>query len=378
MTKTGKIIAGVIVVLLVIWGVSMISSKSGTTTNETGPIKVGFVGPLTGDGAALGENAQAAVELAVSEVNAAGGINGRQLQFIYEDGKCNGADAASAANKLLNADKVSLIIGGACSGETSAMAGAAEQAKTVLFSYCSSAPTITNAGDYIFRDYPSDTFQGSFAANYIYNKLGKKNVAVLYVKTDWGTGIKDVFDDSFTKLGGKVAIEEGFDQTTKDLRTELTKIKAANPDLIYFLGYTEESVTGLKQAATLGIKTPMFGGDAWDDPKIYDGAGAAAEGIMFSTVSAPLSDAFKAAMKQKTGSDEVLACTPGAYDAVNILSNVMKKVGTDSTAIKDELYKTTYANGVSSANISFDSNGDLVGASYMVKQVTNGKAAEVK
>lgn len=342
------------------------------------PLVIGFIGPLTGDGASLGQNARAGVELAVTEVNAAGGVNGRPLQVIYEDGKCNGKDAANAANKLINVDKVPVILGGACSGETMSFASAAEAAKTVVFSYCSSAPAISDAGDYIFRDYPSDLYQGSFAADYIFNTLKKKTLAVLYVKSDWGSGIKGVFVDAFTKLGGKIVLEEGYEQTSRDLRAQLTKIKAAKPDIVYFLGYTEGSIVGLKQAAELKLKVPMFGGDAWDDPKIFSGAGKAAEGVMYSVVYAPLSDAFKLAMKTKVGSDEIVACTPPAYDAVHLLSQVMTRVGTDASTIKDALYKTTYDGGVSSAHIAFDSRGDLVGAGYVVKVVKDGKAVSMK
>ncbi len=374
--KAGKIIVWIVVVVLIIWAITAgVSKNKQAATHE--PIKIGFIGPLTGEVANIGQNAKAGVEIAVKEVNDAGGINGRPLEVIYEDGKCAGKESSSAASKLINIDKVPVILGGACSGETMAFVQAAEQAKTTVLSYCSSAPAVTKAGDYIFRNYPSDSFQGKYAAEYIYNQLGKKKVAVFYSKDDWGTGIKDVFIGAFKQLGGTVTAEEGFDKVAKDFRSPLSKIKSSNPELIYFLGYAE-TIPGIKQLKELGINLPLFGGDGWDDSKIWTEAGAAGEGVMYTSVASNPNDAFKAAMKAKVGNDEIVGCTPTAYDGIHLLSEVMKKVGTDSTLIKDELYKTTYTGGVSSKVISFDVNGDLKSADYKINVVKNGKAEAIK
>ncbi|MCX6719270.1 MAG: ABC transporter substrate-binding protein, partial [Candidatus Taylorbacteria bacterium] len=290
-------VVGIVIVIVIIIAVS----RSGSVSNS-GPIKIGWIGPLTGDASAVGQNAKAATEIAVDEINGAGGINGRTIDMIYEDGKCNGKDSTSAAQKLLNIDKVVMLYGGACSGETIAAASLAENAKIPELSYCSSAPSLTTAGDYIFRNYPSDAYQGSFSADYLFNKLGKKKVAVIYVQTDWGTGVKDVFVKSYKDLGGTITDEEGIAQNATDAKTLLTKVKASNPDAIYFLGYSNETITALKQMTQLGIKLPLFGGDAWGDSKIYKDAGASAEGIMFVVPKSDVGDAFKAKMKAKIAS----------------------------------------------------------------------------
>lgn len=365
----------VLVIVVVVLGVWLLGGKG---TSDASPIKIGFIGPMTGDAGNIGENAKAGVEIAVAEVNAAGGVNGRQLEVIYEDGKCNGGAAVSAAQKLIGVDKVSVILGGACSGETAAFAPVAEQAKTTVISYCSSAPSITTAGDYIFRDYPSDTFQGAFAADYIKNTLGKSKVSVLYVNSDWGAGIKEVFNKKFVELGGTIVSDEGYVQTATDFRSNIAKIKVAKPELVYFLGYAGATTRALQQFADQKVSLPLFGGDGWDDSKIPADAGKLAEGIMYSVPSNNPSATFKASMKAKVGSDEIAACTPTAYDAVNLLAQVMKKVGSDSTAIKNELYKTTYTGGVSTKSISFDENGDLKAADYVVKVIKNGKAEILK
>jgi len=375
MSKIAKIVLWVVVVVVVLVGGYLLMNSQSTKIN--GPVKIGFIGPLTGDAASIGQNERAAVELAADEINKAGGINGQQVQVIYEDGQCTGTAASTAANKLINVDNVPVILGGVCSGETMAFTATAEKAKTVVLSPCSSNPAITNAGDYIFRNYPSDNYQGTFAANYIFNTLGKKKVAVLYIQNDYAVGIRGIFVDAFKKLGGTIVADESAAASATDFRAQLTKIKAANPDLVYSLGMADEATVSIKQAKELGINVPFFGADAWGDAKIWSGLGSAGEGDMYTTVSTPLTAAFTSAMKAKTGTD-VTICSPEAYDGIKLLAQVISKVGIDSTKIKNELYKTVYNGGVSADKISFDSNGDLVGASYTVYVVHNGVASPVK
>ena len=376
MEKIKLLSGGIAVIILGFLVHSLV--QGGALQVGKGPITLGFVGPLTGDAANIGQNAMTAAEFAVEEINAAGGINDRPLKIIYEDGACSGKTASSAANKLMNVDKVPVIVGGLCSGETSSFAGAAEQSGTVVLSYCSSAPTISQAGDYIFRNYPSDLYQGVFAAEYMKNTLGKSKVAILFVKSDWGNGIKDVFAEEFERLGGAVVIEEGYDQASRDLRTQLTKVKAAEPDILYFLGYTEASIPGITQARELGLEVPLFGGDAWADSKIWEEVGDAGEGAMYSVVHAPLSEKFLSAMRDRIGTDDVTVCAPQAYDAVHLLAEVIQKVGTDAEAIKNELYDVTYRGGVSADVIDFDDNGDPTSANYVVKVIQGEKAVDVR
>lgn len=370
--------AAIAILIYVLTGGQQAAQPGGKEQAAKGPVKVGFIGPLTGDVVSLGQDAQMAVQMAVEEINVAGGIGGRPLEVIYEDGQCTGKIASNAANKLINVDKVSVILGGLCSGETSSFAPAAEQAKVVTLSYCSSAPAISDAGEYIFRDYPSDSFQGVYGAEYAYNTLGKKKAAVLYVKNAWGEGIKNVFVAKFKELGGEVALEEGYDQSHRDLRAQLTKVKASNPDLVYFAGYTEASIPALKQAKELGIKTQLLGADGWDDPKLWTEAGSAGEGAQYTVVAAAAADEFKQKAKERSGREDVTVCAPFAYDAAKLIAQVIGKVGDNSEDIKNELYKTEYTGGVSSGTIKFDSNGDLIGANYIIKSVKGGAAQEMK
>jgi branched-chain amino acid transport system substrate-binding protein len=341
-----------------------------TETKE--PIKIGFIGPLTGDAANIGLNALAGAELAAEEINAAGGINGRMIKIVAEDGECNAKQSTKVTNKLIDIDKVPVIIGGLCSAETLAAAPLVD-GKTVLFSSCSSSPDITASGDYVFRNYPSDLFQGKYAADLATEKLGAEKVAVLYCLSDYCVGIKEVFKQRFEELGGEVVAEEGYEQTTKDMRTELTKIKDAEPDMIYFLGYTEGIIVGLLQMEELGIDLPVLGADAWDDPKIPMETKEAGEGAMYIIPSARMTEEFKANLFNKIGKPDILACTPSSYDEVHIIADIIESVGTDPAAIKDELYKVEGYEGVS-GTVTIDENGDLASANYQIKIFKNGKA----
>ena len=142
--------------LVPLFALGILLSACSPSDDGTGPIKIGFIGPLTGEASPYGVDTLNGAKLAVDEINEAGGVNGRMIEIIAEDGRCTGTDAASAAQKLVNVDKVVAIVGGQCSGETLAAAPIAESAKVVMISPVSSSPDVTAAGDFIFRDYPSD------------------------------------------------------------------------------------------------------------------------------------------------------------------------------------------------------------------------------
>ena len=374
MTRKNIIWAAIIVViigLLIFFGTT---HKNENKENETGPIKIGFIGPLTGDAANIGQQSQAAVQIATDEINKAGGINGRQVNVVYEDGKC-GAEAASAAQKLMNVDKVNAIIGGACSGETSSFIKTAMQNKIPVISYCSSNPSLTGAGKYFFRNYPSDTFQGKFAADYLYNTLGVRKVAVLYVVNDWASGIKPVFDKEFKKLGGEIVYEEGVSVDASDYKTQIQKIKLANPDYIYSLSYEANTAILVNQMKNLGVNIKLFGGDAWSDPKLFKETSGKAD-MLFATPKTPDNKDFDSKILAKTGSAQVGTCTAEAYDAMNLVAKTISTSGLDADSFANALRAVVY-DGIS-GKIAFDENGDMTSAMYVVKRITNGTATEVK
>lgn len=377
MNQSIKWVVGIIVVVAVVV-VGYFLSKGPTKPLSTEPIKIGFIGPLTGDVATIGENMKVAVEIARDEINQEGGINGRRIEIIFEDGRCDAKTAANAGNKLINIDKVSMIIGGACSSETLAVAPMTEKAKVILFSAASTNPKIAEAGDYIFRNVPSDAFQGVFAAEYIKNTLKLNKAALLKCLSDWCIGINDAFKVKFQELGGTIVAEESFQQEARDLRSQLIKIKAAAPEIIYFISYTEATIPGIKQVKELGINAVLFGADAWSDPKIWQEVGKVGDGAMYvEPANKSLPETFIAEMNRRTGGKEINVYAPRAYDALKILASLMKQKGVDATMIKNALYGVKNYQGIAD-NYTFDRRGEITEAKYVIKRVQDGKVIEVK
>ncbi len=362
-------LGAVVIVAAVIW--FGVATKKAPT--ETGPIRIGASLPLTGEAASLGEQTKAGIELAQKEINDAGGIGGRQVEVIFEDDKC-AKDGADVFNKLVSLDKVAAIIGPLCSSAAGPGLPIA-QANHVPTVFWASAPGLTKAGEYVFRTYPSDAFQGKFAAEYIYNTLGKHKAAVLYVNNDYGKGLSDVFAARFKELGGEVVENEGVTQTATDMRTELSKIKAADPEALYMALYPGSGVVAVKQAKAIGLSAVRFGGDALDLKEFT--SVPEAEGAMYSVGKFNQPEAFATKLKQGTGTDINIYSVLG-YDAFRLLASVISSVGTDSQKVRDALAAVNYTEGVALSEISFDADRDLKTAQYEVHLVHNGSAEIVK
>ncbi|KKU13099.1 MAG: Receptor family ligand-binding protein [Parcubacteria group bacterium GW2011_GWC2_45_7] len=352
----------------------MLRQKAGAPTAPatTEPIKIGLVAPMTGEGASYGEAAFGGAMLAVKEINDAGGINGRKVELIVEDDRCSSA-GANAINKLVNVDKVTAIVGPVCSSSAGPGVPIAQSAGTPVILIGASAPDLTKVGDYIFRNYPSDALQGKFAADFVYNTLGKRKTAVIFVKNDWGQGIRNVFIERYKQLGGEIVYDEGVLQDATDLRTQITKAKAANPEVLYFPVYPQNGVAGLKQIKQLGLTATVVGGDAFIEESILKLPEA--EGVLIMEGKTNNPDDFQAKVKQ-VSNKSINIITPYAYDAVKIFAKVIEKVGTDQKAIRDELARTVYRYSIAVPVVEFDANGDLKVAEVAVKVIQGGKTVE--
>lgn len=254
-----KTIWWVIAIVIIVVIVVMISSSS---KKETGPIKIGVMLPLTGDAATYGEGGRNVFQLAVEEINQAGGVNGRNLELIVEDSKCTATAGVSAAQKLFNVDKVELVLGGFCSSESIAAVPVAAAAKATLFSAGSSNPGLTGISPFFFRDYPSDSSQGKVLANVAFKNKGYRTVAFIQEKTDYADGVYKAFSDEFTSLGGTVT-NESFPTSNTDFRAILSKIKNAKPDAMFIDTQTPAvSDRIIQQAQQLKYKPAIIINDA--------------------------------------------------------------------------------------------------------------------
>ena len=346
---------------------------------EEKEIKIGVVLPLTGDGAKYGEEAQNGIDLATEEINARGGINGQKVRVIYEDDQGTSNGAVNAFNKLTSVDKVPVVIGPMYSSTTLAVAPVAEDSKVVLFTPSGSSPEITEAGDYIFRNWPSDIFEGGEMAKFAYENLGIRKSSILTVNLDYGIGLTEVFKTKFTEWGGEILAVEKYDQGATDFRTQLSKIKAAKPDALYLPGYYTEIALILRQAKELGFDAHFLSCVGFDNPKVFELAGEAAEGVIFAR------PAYDPESEEKTVSDFVESfkakynITPGtyaahAYDALRIVAKAIEEGGYSANQVKSALYSIKSFSGVT-GNTSFDGNGDVV-KPIQIMEVQNGQFRE--
>jgi branched-chain amino acid transport system substrate-binding protein len=346
-------------------------------TQDSGPIKIGFIGPLTGDAAAYGVDTLNGVKMQVEQINAAGGISGRMVELVAEDGKCAGADAATAAQKLVNVDKVVAIIGGQCSGETLAAAPIVNAAMVPMISALSSSPDVTAAGEFVFRDYPSDALKTKAMAAYFKEK-GFGKIAAISENTDFAVG----FRDSLMKDAGADAFvfNEVVEPGTKDYRSLVTRLKDVQFDVLLANGQYPSSIAVMvQQLREQGIKSLAITHDVGHTAEVLKLAKDAAEGLLAINVPS-MSDAseFGKAYIAKNGPAQgAIVYAAFAYDAMGVLAQVIASVGTDGTAIKDALLALPSYEGVV-GTFGFDANGDVEGVNYKLFEVQKGEWVELK
>lgn len=329
------------------------SSGSGSTSSNSDTIKIGANLELSGNVASYGSSIGLGADLAVQEINDAGGIDGKKIELIKVDNKSENAEATAAALKLITQDKVVAMLSPATSGNTIATVEIANQNKIPLIGAASTAPGVTvkedgSLNEYAFRTCFIDPFQGIVAANFATNELDAKNVAIFADNaSDYAKGLAESFKETIAKNGGNVVKEEAYVAKDADFRTQLTSIKSANPDFIFIPGYYEEVGLIVKQARELGITVPLMGADGWDSPTLVDLATADALNNTFITNHYSAEDpdekiqnfvkAFKAANKDKAPD----AFNALGYDTIYYLADAIKRAGsTDGEAIKNALAET--------------------------------------
>ncbi|KKW37775.1 hypothetical protein A2454_04530 [Candidatus Peribacteria bacterium RIFOXYC2_FULL_55_14] len=350
---------------------------------EKEPMKIGYIGPLTGDASAYGVDTLNAVKMKVEEVNAAGGIGGRQVQLVAEDGRCTGGDAANAARKLIDIDKVVAIIGGQCSSETLGAAPIAEAAGIVQVSPVSSSPDVADAGDFIFRTYPSDALKGIDIAEY-FGEKGYTKVAIMTENTDYCVGIRDSIKAALPE-GAEVVFDELTEPGVKDFRSLITRLEDMEFD-VFVPNAQSDAVLGAmaQQMREQGFEQPMVSQDIADSNNLPSIAGEAVEGMRMFNVSSLLGEEartegarpFAEKFRELHGDPQQnMGFAVLAYDAAGVLLEAIAAVGTEGTAIRDYLYGLQAYEGAA-GTFRFDAKGEVVGIGNVQKRFENGKIVE--
>lgn len=370
MKKGIVVIIALIVIVVIVYFVFMPKQS----TNEEEVVKIGAILPLSGDAAVYGKSLKNGMDLALAEFQQ-NDADKKDFQIIYEDSKADPKLAVSAFQKLSSIDNCKIVLGGFSSSEVLSMAPIAEKNKVVLVSPTASSPSITSAGDYIFRTTPSDNFDGEIMAKFAYNELSLKDVALLYVNNDYGLGISKVFINKFENYGGNVVIQKSFETNTKDFRTLLISIKDSKPDGLYIIA-TSELGNILKQKTELGLKIKIFTVGLVENPKVIEIAGKGADSVFYSYPSFQVNSAneivqkFVTDYKNKYGNNPDVLGAYG-YDLVGITLMALKDNSENSDRIKTALYNIKNYQGVT-GHTSFDSNGDVTKTAG-IKVILDGK-----
>lgn len=335
-------------------------------------IVIGSYSSNTGATATFGVYQLRGTEMAVNEINAAGGINGKKIKLINYDNKSDGDETLAVVNRLITQDKVVAILGEATSGRSKIGAQVAQQNKVPMLTSSATNPDVTKVGNFIFRACFIDPFQGLVMAKFMTETLKVKKAAIMRdIKSDYSVGLSDNFAAKLKELGGEIVADVSYQEGDIDFKSQLTSLRGKNPDVIFIPGYYGEVALIAKQLKELGMKQPMLGGDGWSSPDLYKIAKEAINGHYFSNhytteSKDPKTMKFVQEFKAKFNeTPDVMAAL--AYDATYMMAEAIKNTkAVTSENIREELSKIKDFHGVT-GKMSMDANRDAIKSAVVVK-----------
>lgn len=356
---------------LAILTLAVLFCVAGCSKKSDGSIKIGGVFPLTGAVSVYGVECKNGIDLAIEEINAAGGVNGKQIVLISEDDEGNPDKSVNAFQKLTTKDGVKMVIGSLTSGCTKAMTQRAQAMNVLQIAPAATATDITDAGNYIFRACFIDPFQGTVGGKFSIETLRAKKAAILYDSgNDYSVGLTENFEKTFKDLGGTIVAKESYATNDKDFNAQLTKIKSASPEVLYLPDYYGTVALIAKQARSQGIMIPLVGADGWDG--LVANAGDEVLNGYYSNHYAADSDSpavhkFVNSFRSKYRKDPNSFAALG-YDSVYLIRDSILKAGTDEvSAVRDALEKIDgdYVTG----RLRFDEKRNPIKAAVMLQLI---------
>ena len=376
--KTNRIVFGAAVALMAL-------SSIGCAKTDSNTIKIGCIGPLSGAVAVYGVEAKDGAELAVAEINAAGGINGKMIQLIAEDDEGDPAKTVSAFKKLTVQDGCKIIVGSLTSGCTKAITDQSQAAKVIQMAPAATAENITIDANgktipYVFRACFIDPFQGTVGGKFSAENISAKKAAILYdIGNDYSVGLTENYVKEFEAHGGVIVAKESYSTGEKDFNAQITKVKNQNPDVVYLPDYYATVALIAKQLRAQGITCPIVGADGWDG--LTENAGdEVLNGFYSNHYAADSTDAavvkyvknFKAKYNKEPTSFAALG-----YDSVYMIKDaILKAGGADNiAAVRDALEATNgdYVKG----HLTFDARHNPIKSAVMVELVKDGNGMRV-
>ena len=363
------IIIAIVLILVAIFAFSL-KNKSDDT------IKIGAVFPLSGFLTSYGEAEKTATEFAISKINANGGINGKKIEVIFEDGKCSGKDALTSLKKLVEIDKVDIVLGGTCSTETLSMAPYAKREGVLMFTNVSSASQVSDYQN-VFRNTINTYVSGQILADYI-NNSEHKRIAILTENNDYPI---DAQNGVLSNLKIKPVYKSTFAYGETDFRTEITKMSVSKPDAVVILSLMGNSGHFVKQLREFGSNAQIFAVETPATPEFKTAAGKYANGIIYADI--PNVESTNNDLKPLLAYFESKGIEPianqiigGRFDNIMALERALTSCGENNKCI-DKYLKSNKFNGIL-GDFSFDKNGDALEIKSIMKEIKNGVSVTIK
>jgi branched-chain amino acid transport system substrate-binding protein len=308
---------------------------SGQAQHATGGatgdvIRVGEYGSMTGSEATFGQSTHNGIQMAVDEVNAAGGVKGKKIELITYDTEGKAQQAGTVVTRLITSDKVVAVLGEVASSLSLAGGRVCQQYGVPMISPSSTNPQVTQIGNMVFRVCFLDDFQGWAVAKFARENLGCSKVAILYDQSQaYSTGLRDYFQKAFTQMGGQVTTTPAYNKGDPDFSAQLTSIRGTNPCAVFLPGYYTDAGNISLQARKLGIDVPLLGGDGWDSAQLAAIGGQAIEGCYYSNHYSPSEprpevQSFVGTYRERFGQTPD-ALAPLGYDAAKLLFDAMER-----------------------------------------------------
>lgn len=352
-------------------------SETPVTENKD-PIRIGLSTPITGSQAENGVGTQTAVEIAVEEINAAGGINGRPVELVIQDSKSDPTQAAQIATMFTEDETILAEIGDFASGACMAAAPIYEEAGMVQLSPTASNPDYTLLGEYMFSIFGKTTDEGKFIADYLLKKyLKAENVAVIYVNSDWGVEAYDILSGYCEENGVNIVASETFFEGEKDFNAILTKVRQTNPDTVMLMMSYDSGAVAIKQIRQMDWDVQVaISGLAYSE-QLITLAGEDCEGV-YSEIGFVIDDSnpeimeFATEFESRTGfaPNMMMTC---AYDAMNMLAKAIENCGDNVTraAIRDQLFELEGFEGLTGPKV-FNEDRTITQRNFKIVTIENG------
>lgn len=364
--KNKLLIALVVITCLIAVSFPFLFSTEGQVTDSKDTIKIAFVSALSGDAGVWGQSFKKGFDFGVEEINKNGGIDGKQIEVVYEDDGCDTTTGINAFNKVINIDGVNIITGTVCSSVAMSVAKLTQENKVLYIASGATHPEVPKQGDLIFRVWVSDAYEAKELAKYAVNTLRLERIAITYFNDNpAGIALKNNFKDTVEQLGGKITKIEAYASGDRDFKTILTKVIDTNPEAIYIAAIPEQTPLIVNRARELGYEGAilLYGPSILSEgipEKIND-----KKDIYYATPITKKETQFWENYKNAKGEEADLLIA-GGYDSIKLIEYGLEKCGEDSLCIRDELLNLKNYQ-ITRGKISYDAYGDLTDVDFEVK-----------